>query len=59
MGMSRQEQETRQDAPAYVIFGFSLPFVFLILGMLGDDVYSQIGLVMLRVGFSVAIAISP
>src|SRR6202030_2890305 len=70
MGMSYQEQKARQGIPAWVIFGFSLLFVFLILAALYEswtlpfivllraflpaymvqiqnDVYSQIGLVML------------
>ena len=31
MGMSYQEQKAREGVPAWVIFGFSLVFVFLIL----------------------------
>ena len=37
MGMSRQEQKARQGVPAYVIFGFSLLFVFLILAALYES----------------------
>jgi hydrophobic/amphiphilic exporter-1 (mainly G- bacteria), HAE1 family len=34
MGMSYQEQQAREGVPAWVIFGFSLLFVFLILAAL-------------------------
>ena len=37
MGMSRQEQKARQGLPAWVIFGFSLLFVFLILAALYES----------------------
>jgi len=37
MGMSYQEQQTRQGVPASVIFGFSLLFVFLILAALYES----------------------
>jgi HAE1 family hydrophobic/amphiphilic exporter-1 len=37
MGMSRQEQKARQGLPAWVIFSFSLLFVFLILAALYES----------------------
>src|SRR5712691_1294917 len=37
MGMSYQEQKARQGIPAWVIFGFSLLFVFLILAALYES----------------------
>jgi hydrophobe/amphiphile efflux-1 (HAE1) family protein len=37
MGMSYQEQQARQGIPAWVIFGFSLLFVFLILAALYES----------------------
>ena len=37
MGMSYQEQKARQGIPSYVIFGFSLLFVFLILAALYES----------------------
>ena len=37
MGMSYQEQRARQGIPSYVIFGFSLLFVFLILAALYES----------------------
>ncbi len=37
MGMSFQEQKARQGVPAWVIFGFSLLFVFLILAALYES----------------------
>jgi len=37
MGMSRQEQKARQGIPAWVIFSFSLLFVFLILAALYES----------------------
>jgi HAE1 family hydrophobic/amphiphilic exporter-1 len=37
MGMSYQEQKARQGLPAWVIFGFSLLFVFLILAALYES----------------------
>ena len=37
MGMSRQEQKAREGAPASVIFGVSLLFVFLILAALYES----------------------
>jgi HAE1 family hydrophobic/amphiphilic exporter-1 len=37
MGMSRQEQKAREGIPAWVIFGMSLLFVFLILAALYES----------------------
>ncbi|PYT23493.1 MAG: hydrophobe/amphiphile efflux-1 family RND transporter, partial [Acidobacteria bacterium] len=37
MGMSYQEQKAREGVPAWVIFGFSLLFVFLILAALYES----------------------
>jgi HAE1 family hydrophobic/amphiphilic exporter-1 len=37
MGMSYQEQKARQGVPSWVIFGFSLLFVFLILAALYES----------------------
>jgi hydrophobe/amphiphile efflux-1 (HAE1) family protein len=37
MGMSYQEQKARQGIPSYVVFGFSLLFVFLILAALYES----------------------
>jgi HAE1 family hydrophobic/amphiphilic exporter-1 len=37
MGMSYQEQKAREGTPAWVIFGFSLVFVFLILAALYES----------------------
>ena len=37
MGMSFQEQKARQGVPAWVIFGFALVFVFLILAALYES----------------------
>jgi HAE1 family hydrophobic/amphiphilic exporter-1 len=37
MGMSYQEQKARQGLPSWVIFGFSLVFVFLILAALYES----------------------
>jgi HAE1 family hydrophobic/amphiphilic exporter-1 len=37
MGMSYQEQKAREGVPAWVIFGFSLVFVFLILSALYES----------------------
>ena len=37
MGMSYQEQQARQGVPAWVIFGFSLLFVFLVLAALYES----------------------
>jgi len=37
MGMSYQEQKARQGMPSWVIFGFSLVFVFLILAALYES----------------------
>jgi HAE1 family hydrophobic/amphiphilic exporter-1 len=37
LGMSYQEQKARQGVPAWVIFGFSLVFVFLVLAALYES----------------------
>jgi len=37
MGMSYQEQKAREGMPAWVIFAFSLVFVFLILAALYES----------------------
>jgi hydrophobic/amphiphilic exporter-1 (mainly G- bacteria), HAE1 family len=37
MGMSYQEQRERQGVPAYIIFGFSFLFVFLVLAALYES----------------------
>jgi hydrophobic/amphiphilic exporter-1 (mainly G- bacteria), HAE1 family len=37
MGMSYQEQKARQGVPSWVIFGFSLVFVFLVLAALYES----------------------
>ena len=37
LGMSHQEQKARQGVPAWVIFGFSLIFVFLVLAALYES----------------------